>query len=98
MIRYTVHADRVDENERYVRAVFDELARARPDGLRYTTLKLDDGVTFVHIAFIEREDDVHPLRELESFKAFTASVNDRCAVLPVTTHVEMVGGYRAFGA
>ena len=50
MVRYKVKPDRVAENEALVRAVYDELARTQPDGLRYATFRLDDGVSFVHVA------------------------------------------------
>ena len=50
MVRYKLKPDRVDENERLVRAVYQELAERRPPGLRYATFKLEDGLSFVHIA------------------------------------------------
>ncbi len=43
MVRYKVKADRVAENERYVRQVFEQLERDRPAGLRYASFKLEDG-------------------------------------------------------
>jgi hypothetical protein len=45
MVRYKVKPDQVAANERLVRDVYDELARTRPEGLRYGTFKLDDGVS-----------------------------------------------------
>ena len=41
--------DQADANAELVRAVYAKLHRTRPDGFRYTTLRLDDQVTFVHI-------------------------------------------------
>jgi len=38
------------ENERLVKAVFEELSRVRPKGFRYATMRQDDGVSFVHVA------------------------------------------------
>ncbi|MEA2547664.1 MAG: hypothetical protein QOE42_262, partial [Chloroflexota bacterium] len=40
MIRYKVRPDRADENEALVRAVYEQLARERPDGLHYATFRL----------------------------------------------------------
>ena len=34
MVRYKLKADRVDENERLVRAVYQQLAERRPAGVR----------------------------------------------------------------
>ena len=50
MVRYKVKPDRVAENEELVRAVYEELAGTEPAGLRYATFRLDDGVSFVHLA------------------------------------------------
>ena len=48
--RYKVKPDRAEENLDLVRAVYEELERTKPAGLRYATFLLDDGVSFVHIA------------------------------------------------
>ena len=40
MVRYKVRPDRADENVALVEAVYAELARERPDGLRYATFRL----------------------------------------------------------
>jgi hypothetical protein len=42
MVQYKVRLDRVAENEELVRAVYDELQRTRPVGLRYATFQLPD--------------------------------------------------------
>src|SRR5258708_37223958 len=49
MVRYKVKADRVAENERYVRQVFEQLERDRPAGLRYASFKLEDGGRLMHM-------------------------------------------------
>jgi L-rhamnose mutarotase len=56
IVRYTIKPDRVAENERLVRAVYEELHRVELAGIRYATFRLDDGVTFVHIASVETDD------------------------------------------
>ena len=52
MVRYTVRPDQSEANEALVREVYDELDRTRPEGLRYATFRLDDGVSFVHVASV----------------------------------------------
>jgi hypothetical protein len=94
MVRYKVKADRAGENESYVTRVFEQLKRDRPSGLRYATFKLDDGVSFVHIASLEAADGSNPLRELSAFKAFTAEIRDRCEEPPATINLNEVGSYR----
>jgi hypothetical protein len=98
MVRYRLKAERVAENERHVRAVFAELERARPPGLRYATFVQADGVSFVHIASIETERGDNPLAALASFQAFTARIADRCDEPPVSCELHEVGCYRLFSA
>jgi hypothetical protein len=95
MVRYQVKPDRVAENEALVRAVYDELQRAEFAGLRYATFKLDDDVTFVHIA-VETGDGQSSLAELEAFKEFRKDLADRCDVAPVATGLREVGSFRFF--
>lgn len=98
MVRYKVKVDRAIENENYITGVFEQLKREQPSGLRYAALKLDDGVTFVHIVSHDDAQGANPLRELAAFKAFTAGIRDRCEEAPSTTDLEEVGSYRFFGA
>ena len=69
MVRYKVKPERVAENEALVRAVYEELGRAEPDGIRYATFRLEDGVSFVHLA-LQTDDGPSPLTELEAFQRF----------------------------
>ena len=68
IIRYRTKPDQADANAELVRAVYAELHRTRPDGFRYTTLRLDDQVTFVHITQSER--DPSPILEIKAFGEF----------------------------
>lgn len=97
MVRYKVKPEHVSENERLVKAVYDELARLKPAGLRYATFRLDDGVSFVHVASTETEDGKSPLGTIEAFARFTENVRERCDEPPVTTELDEIGSYRFFG-
>jgi hypothetical protein len=92
MIRYKVKPGRAEENEELVRAVFDELARTEPAGLRYATYRLDDGVTFVHVS---ASDGPSPLTDVEAFKRFQRDIADRVEDGPVVTEVTQIGAYRS---
>jgi hypothetical protein len=94
MVRYQVRPDAADENVRLVQAVFAQLAREQPAGMRYMTLRLPDGVSFVHIASIETADGANPLSALAAFKEFAGTIKDRCVEPPVTAELEVVGSYR----
>lgn len=96
MVKYKVKADRAAENERYIKAVFAQLERDQPPGLRYASFKLDDGLGFVHVASIEAADGQNPLLALQAFKDFAAQIQDRCDEPPVTTTLSEIGSYRFF--
>jgi hypothetical protein len=95
MVQYTVKPDRAAENEELVRAVYDELLRARPDRLRYATFRLPDGVSFLHIA--ETEGGQDPLSTVDAFQRFRAGIADRCEEAPVATELRVIGSFRLFG-
>ena len=96
MVRYRVKPELAQENERLVRAVYDELERSAPAGLRYATFKLEDGVSFVHLASIETDDGHNPLREMDAFKRFVANAGARQDKPAVTTELREIGSYRLF--
>ena len=91
MVRYKVKPERVEEHEALIRAVFDELARTAPAGLRYGTFKQPDGLNFVHFALVAAEPN--PLNALAAFQAFTARVTERCDEPPVTVVLTELGSY-----
>ena len=97
IVRYKVKPDRVRENEELVRAVYDELHRVQAAGLRYATFKLDNGVSFVHLASTETEDGRNPLSDLQAFKQFQANIEERCDEAPVVTEMGEIGSFRLFG-
>lgn len=92
MVRYTTRADQAEENARLIREVFESLRQTTPGGITYASYRLDDGVSFVHIASIDDPEN-NPLQGLSAFKAFTAGVKDRCDVAPVTSVLHEVGSY-----
>jgi hypothetical protein len=96
MVNYKVKPDRAAENERYIQAVFAQLERERPAGIRYASFKQDDALRFVHVAEIEADDGENPLVALAAFKDFVAQIKDRCEEPPVTTTLTEIGSYRFF--
>jgi hypothetical protein len=97
MVRYKVKADRAGDNQRYIEKVFEELHASGPEGLRYASFKLDDGVSFVHIASIETDDGQNPLSNTAAFKAFQEGIKDRCEEPPVAVQLHDIGSYRFLG-
>jgi hypothetical protein len=94
MVSYKVKPDRVAENEELVRAVYDELQRTEPPGLRYATFQLPDGVSFIHLA--STEDGQRPLSQVEAFRQFQENIADRCDEAPVVTELREIGSFHVF--
>lgn len=95
IVRYKTKSEHADENQRLVENVFAELAASNPEGLRYATFRLEDGVTFVHIASIETDDGSNPLGDTAAFKEFQRELAARCDEPPHAEDVTaVVGSYR----
>jgi hypothetical protein len=74
VIRYKTRPESADENERLIRDVFAELAEQRPPGLHYAAFRLDDGVSFVHVAVIDGA--TNPLSASAAFGKFQAGIQE----------------------
>jgi len=92
VVRYRTKPEHADENERLIRAVFAELADAAPEGLHYAAFRLDDGVSFVHLAVID--GDENPLTTSAAFAAFQAGIAERVVEGPAPADATAVGSYR----
>jgi hypothetical protein len=94
LVRYQVRPEAAAENEALIRKVFEQLAHEKPAGLRYQAFRLDDGVSFVHIATSADDDpQAAPLPKLEAFRHFVAGIRDRCVQQPVATPTDPIGAY-----
>ncbi|MCU1430504.1 MAG: hypothetical protein JWL83_4504 [Actinomycetia bacterium] len=96
IVRYKTKPERAAENQQLVEAVFAALERSQPEGLRYATFRLDDGVSFVHVASVETDDGSNPLEAVEEFRRFGKEVAERCEEPPVVQVATLVGSYRLF--
>ena len=93
LVRYRLKPEHVERNEELVCAMFEELRRAAPSGLRYTIFKLEDGVSFMHIS--ESEGEESPLGGLASVQEFRRELAVRCEEQPALSELTEVGSYRA---
>lgn len=91
VVRYTTRADAADENARLVEAVYEELQAHDPPGFHYLTVRLDDGLTFVHVAIVDGEDN--PLTRSAAFAAFQSGIATRCVDGPTPVTGTVVGSY-----
>ena len=92
LIRYKTKPETAEQNAALIAAVFAELKVARPQGLRYLSLRLDDD-SFVH--FVETETDAAGiLPGLAAFKTFQSGIRERCVEPPQAAGATVVGHYR----
>jgi hypothetical protein len=84
LIRYKTKPELADRNAELIAGVFAELKAAKVEGVRYLSLRLDDG-TFVH--FVETDADDGP-----------SGIRERCIEPPVAGGVTIVGNYRMLEA
>ena len=89
MIRCRVRREAADENRRLVEAVYSALAEAKPSGLEYATYRLEDGVTFVHVARLP--DTENPLAGIPAFAQFPRELPQRCVEQPAPSAATVVG-------
>ena len=92
VIRYTTRPECADENERLVRNVFAELSNGSGEQLRYVVFRLDDGVSFVHVAVLEGAENA--LSPPPAFAEFQPGIRERCVEGPVAADADVVGSYR----
>ncbi|KJC39232.1 hypothetical protein UP09_25565 [Bradyrhizobium sp. LTSP885] len=93
LIRYKTRPEIADRNAELVAAVFAELNAAKPDGVRYLTLRLEDD-TFLHFVEAATEDGSSPIPKLKAFQVFQDGIRDRCVEPPLVRAVGIVGNYR----
>jgi hypothetical protein len=97
LVRYQAKPERVQENERLIENVFQELHAKSPSGVRYLALKLGDG-TFVHFSMVESGDSGNPIVALDAFRTFQSGVKERCIEPAQFGDVTIIGDYRMLGA
>jgi hypothetical protein len=91
IVRYRTSPDAAEENARLVRDVYASLAELAPQGFRYTTYLLADGVTFVHVA--RHDGGENPLATLPAFAEFQRGLAQRCVEPPAPSEATVVGSF-----
>src|SRR5258707_14135522 len=97
LIRYKTKPELADQNAELIAGVFAELQAAKVEGVRYLSLRLDDG-TFVHFVETEADDGPSPLPKLAAFQGFPTGIRDRSIEPPVAGGATIVGNYRMLEA
>jgi hypothetical protein len=95
IIRYRTRPEAAEENSRLVQAVFDSLAELKPSDFCYTTYRLADGVSFVHVARLDESEN--PLATLPAFAEFQRDLAQRCVEPAAPSKATIVGSYASTG-
>jgi len=93
LIRYKTKPELADRNAELIAGVFEELKAAKLEGVRYLSLRLDDG-TFVHFVETDAGDGSSALPKLAAFQAFQSGIRERCIEPPLAQGATIVGNYR----
>ena len=97
LIRYKTKPELADRNAELIAGVFEELKAAKLEGVRYLSLRLDDG-TFVHFVETDAGDGSSALLKLAAFQAFQSGIRERCIEPPLAQGATIVGNYRMLEA
>lgn len=91
VVRYRTKPERADENEALVEKVLAELNALEDTGFSYMSLRLEDGVSFVHVVIEDEAGGKVSLADVPAFQAFTAAIAERCDEQPVAMGATVVG-------
>lgn len=92
-IRTTVNEADAPDVEAAVGGFFAALQREQPEGIRYTSARLPDGLTYLTV--LELDDGVeNPLPKLPEFGQFQNDIKQWAAEPPVAEQYTVVAAYR----
>jgi hypothetical protein len=91
VVRYETRPEAAEENQALIEGVFAELHREQLAGVRYTSYRLADGVSFVHVA----SGEAGALTSLPAFGEFQREIAGRVVAPPVAAEATVVGSYTA---
>ncbi len=97
VVRYRSKPECAAENQALIEKVFGALAADEPAGLHYASFRLDDGVSFVHVATVTTGDGTNPLTATPAFAEFVREIADRCEEGPTASGATLVGEYGVRG-
>ncbi len=93
MIRYQLHPDQVETQLRLLDDVYREMHALRPAGLSYTTIQLDDHVTF--LAIVNGDAVPAVLTDLPAFQHYRSTLHQRCSQPPAMTSGRTIHAYNS---
>ena len=95
MIRAKIKAGKAADPEKAAQEMFTAIEAAQPQGVRYASCKLPDGVTYVILLGLD-DDENNPLVAVPAFRDFQENLKIWIAEPPVVEQLAPVGSYRLF--
>ena len=95
MVRSKVKAEKVTEVEGGIKRLFAALQQAHPEGIRYSSCRLADGVTYIALLEIDEGVD-NPLPTLPEFREFQENLKTWMTEPPTAEQLTVSGSYRLF--
>jgi hypothetical protein len=93
VVSYQVRPEAVSEHIRLIEGVFEQLHTEQPANLEYKVVRLDDGISFVHISTADTPDGSNPLPNMTAFQEFSRNAGGRVATPPTPTAADIIGSY-----
>jgi hypothetical protein len=93
VVRYRTKPDRAEENQQLIEKVFAELNELDATGFTYMSLRLEDGVSFIHVVVEHSSGANVSLNDVPAFRAFTENIGERCDEPPVAMGATVVGAH-----
>lgn len=95
MIRAMIKVGKAADLEKAAQEMFTAIEAAQPQGVRYASCKLPDGVTYVILLGLD-DDENNPLGAVPAFRDFQENLNTWIAGPPAIEQLTPVGSYRLF--
>ena len=95
MLRAEVKENKTTEVEEAAKKMFAAIDAARPDGVRYASVRVGDSSTFVILLHLADGRD-NSLAQVPEFGEFQAKVKDWVTKPPVPEQLSIVGSYNLF--
>jgi hypothetical protein len=95
LIRAEARPEHVADIEAAAKEVFAALEESQPEGLRYASMRLDDGVTYL-ILVSWPDGGENPLLAVPAYQEFARGLRGWLAAPGTTERLDLVGSYRLF--
>jgi hypothetical protein len=95
MIRAKVKAENVPDIQAAAEKMFGSINAVRPEGVKYASSRLSDGVSFVALLALDDPAD-NPLQAIPEFRQFQEHLPEWLAEPPTVEPLTVIGSYELF--